>query len=171
MSYIEKNLVPNEKILYSAQVNPAIFLAPVIAFVSTIFFIIIFMTTKDTITKISVAILAIMFFFLTIRLAIQTTVIMLTTEFAITNRRIIGKKGFIHRNTLEILLSKVESVNVYQNILGRLLDFGTVTITGTGGTKESFTSIIAPMNIRKKINQVIEHYTQVKNEPVNGSKP
>jgi uncharacterized membrane protein YdbT with pleckstrin-like domain len=87
---------------------------------------------------------------------------MFTTEFAITNQRIIAKRGFIHRNTLEILLSKVESVSVYQNILGRLLDFGTVTVTGTGGTKESFKAIIAPVNVRKKVNQVIQHYAQLK---------
>jgi uncharacterized membrane protein YdbT with pleckstrin-like domain len=162
MTYIEENLMTNEKVLYSAQINPAIFLPSVVAFVSTIFFIILYLTMKDLALQISIAILAIMFFFLTIRLATQATVIMLTTEFAITNRRIIAKKGFIHRNTLEIMLSKVESVNVYQNILGRLLDFGTVTVTGTGGTKESFKAIIAPVTMRKKINQIIEHYSQPK---------
>ncbi len=164
MSYIKDNLMPNEKILYSAQVNPIIFLAAAVSFVSMIFFIVLFITTKDVAIQISNVILAVMFFFLTIRLIIQASVIMLTTEFAITNRRVIAKSGWIHRNTLEILLSKVESVNVYQNILGRLLDFGTVTVTGTGGTKGSFKAIIAPEKVRTKINQIIEHYNQVENQ-------
>ncbi|MDO9301807.1 MAG: PH domain-containing protein, partial [Anaerolineales bacterium] len=98
---------------------------------------------------------------------IETAVIMLTTEFAITNKRIIAKRGYIHQNTLEMLLPKVESINVYQNIMGRIFDFGTVTIIGTGGTKESFKAIIAPVTVKKKINQIIEHYTQVKNEHIN----
>jgi uncharacterized membrane protein YdbT with pleckstrin-like domain len=165
MSYIEDNLMPNEKILFSAQVNPAIFLPAVVTFVFSILFIILIIIGKEPAFQISNGVIAILFFLLTIRFAIEAAVIMFTTEFAITNQRIIAKRGFIHRNTLEILLPKVESVSVYQNILGRLLDFGTVTVTGTGGTKESFKAIIAPVNIRKKVNQVIQHYAQGKIEP------
>ena len=81
---------------------------------------------------------------------------MLTTEFAVTNRRVIAKTGFIRRRTLEILLQKVESVAVYQDILGRLLNFGSVTVTGTGGTRERFRMIVKPSAVRKKINHIIE---------------
>ena len=77
-----------------------------------------------------------------------------------TNRRVIAKHGFIRRHTLEMLLSKVESVTVSQNILGRLLNFGSVTVTGTGGTKESFRAIVEPIAVRKKINNIIEGYMQ-----------
>jgi membrane protein YdbS with pleckstrin-like domain len=162
MGYIEDNLMPNEKILFSAQVNPAIFLSAVVTFVFSILFIILIITGKEPAFQISNGVIAILFFLLTIRFTVEAAVIMFTTEFAITNQRIIAKRGLIHRNTLEILLSKVESVSVYQNILGRLLDFGTVTVTGTGGTKESFKAIIAPVNVRKKVNQVIQHYAQLK---------
>lgn len=86
---------------------------------------------------------------------------MRTTEFAITNRRIIAKTGFIRRHTLEIFLQKIESIEVNQNILGRLLNFGSVTVTGTGSTKESFKAIKDPLTLRKYINQIIEHYTQI----------
>jgi uncharacterized membrane protein YdbT with pleckstrin-like domain len=85
---------------------------------------------------------------------------MFTTEFAVTNRRLIAKTGLIRRQTLEILLSKVESVSVDQNILGRVLNFGTVTVTGTGGTSESFLAIVDPINVRNKINQIIEGQMQ-----------
>lgn len=63
-----------------------------------------------------------------------------------------------------MLLSKIESVAVHQNILGRILNFGTVTVTGTGGTKESFRAIIEPIAVRKKINQIIEGYMQAYNQ-------
>jgi uncharacterized membrane protein YdbT with pleckstrin-like domain len=59
-----------------------------------------------------------------------------------------------------MLLPKIESVSVNQNVLGRLLNFGTVTVTGTGGTKESFRAIVNPMGVRKKINHIIEGYMQ-----------
>ena len=85
---------------------------------------------------------------------------MLTTEFAVTNRRVIAKMGFIRRHTLEMLLLKIESVAVQQSILGRLLNFGTVTVTGTGGTREGFKAIVEPLAARSKINQIIEHYTK-----------
>jgi uncharacterized membrane protein YdbT with pleckstrin-like domain len=58
-----------------------------------------------------------------------------------------------------MLLAKIESVAVNQGILGRLLNFGAVTVTGTGGTKESFRAIGGPFVVRKKISQIIEQYT------------
>jgi uncharacterized membrane protein YdbT with pleckstrin-like domain len=94
--------------------------------------------------------------YFSILLAIRALVVMTTTEFAVTNRRVIAKRGLLQRRTLEILLAKVESVSVRQTILGRLLNFGTVVVTGTGGTKERFTAIVEPMNIRKKINEMVE---------------
>ena len=93
-------------------------------------------------------------------LGVQALTTILTTEFAVTNRRVIAKVGFIRRRTLEILLSKVESIAVQQPILGRILDFGTITVTGTGGTRESFRAIVGPIVVRKNINHIIEYYTQ-----------
>jgi len=78
----------------------------------------------------------------------------LTSEFAITNKRIIIKVGFISRRTLELNLSKVESVTVDQSILGRILGYGTITVIGTGGTKEPFGDIREPLDFRKQFQQL-----------------
>ena len=75
----------------------------------------------------------------------------LTTEFALTNKRIIAKTGIIRRRSLELFLQKVESIGVDQPILGRLLDYGTIVVTGTGGTKEPFHNIASPMELRKHV--------------------
>ena len=83
---------------------------------------------------------------------------MLTTEFAVTDKRVIAKTGWLRRHTLEMLLQKIESVAVNQNILGRLLDFGTVTVVGTGGTKEGFPALQSPFQLRKEIHQIIEDH-------------
>lgn len=79
---------------------------------------------------------------------------MMTSEFAITNKLIIIKVGLISRRTLEMNLSKIESVNVDQGILGRMLGYGTIVVIGTGGTKEPFASIADPMNFRKKFQEL-----------------
>lgn len=78
----------------------------------------------------------------------------LTSEFAITNKRIIIKVGFISRRTLEMNLGKVESVHVDQSMLGRILGYGTITVIGTGGTKEPFSDISAPLEFRRQFQQL-----------------
>ena len=74
-----------------------------------------------------------------------------STEMAITNRRVIAKFGFIWRKTFEIDRQKVESVKVDQSILGRILDYGTVTITGTGSSSEPVQNIDSPLEFRNKL--------------------
>lgn len=77
-----------------------------------------------------------------------------TSEFAITNKRIIIKVGFISRRTLEMNLAKVESVNVDQGVLGRILGYGCVTVIGTGGTKEPFHCLSDPLAFRRAFQQL-----------------
>jgi uncharacterized membrane protein YdbT with pleckstrin-like domain len=74
-----------------------------------------------------------------------------TTEIAVTNHRIIYKTGFIRRDTVEILMDKVESVDVDQSVMGRLLDYGTVTVRGTGAGFEPLRRIARPIELRNQI--------------------
>jgi uncharacterized membrane protein YdbT with pleckstrin-like domain len=76
-----------------------------------------------------------------------------SSEFGVTNRRVLIKVGFIRRHSLELLLPKVEGIAVDQGILGRILGYGTIIVTGTGGTKEPFRNIAAPMEFRKMVQQ------------------
>lgn len=87
-------------------------------------------------------------------LLISPLIAMMTSEFAITNKRIIIKVGLISRRTLEMNLSKIESVNVDQGILGRILGYGSIVVIGTGGTREPFASIADPMSFRKKFQEL-----------------
>jgi uncharacterized membrane protein YdbT with pleckstrin-like domain len=77
-----------------------------------------------------------------------------TSEFAITTKRVIVKVGFISRRTLEMNLSKIETVNVDQSIMGRILNYGSITIIGTGGTREVFNDIASPMQFRKAFQEI-----------------
>jgi uncharacterized membrane protein YdbT with pleckstrin-like domain len=72
-----------------------------------------------------------------------------TTEIAITNKRIIAKFGFISRSTIEINLPKVESVQVDQGVLGRMLDYGTIIVAGAGTPNLSIPGAADPLEFRK----------------------
>lgn len=72
-----------------------------------------------------------------------------TTELAITTKRVIVKSGFIRRSTIEININKVESIQVDQEILGRLFNFGTLVISGAGTPQAPITGISGPMDFRR----------------------
>ena len=78
-----------------------------------------------------------------------------TSEFAVTNKRVVIKTGLIRRHSLETLLSKIEGIGVAQSILGRILGFGTIVISGTGGSKEAFHKIADPMMFRRRVQEQI----------------
>jgi len=79
-----------------------------------------------------------------------------STELAVTNKRIITKSGLIQRNTTEMFLEKVESIQVDQGILGRIFDFGSITISGTGGDKSPVNSVSQPLEFRKAFMTAVD---------------
>lgn len=72
-----------------------------------------------------------------------------STELAVTTKRVIVKHGLIRRQTIEINLAKVESIQVDQGILGRMLNFGTLIVAGTGTSHAPLAGIADPMAFRK----------------------
>ncbi len=77
-----------------------------------------------------------------------------TSEFVITNMRVILKTGWISRKSFEMNLNKIETVNVEQSIWGRMFGFGTITIVGTGGSREQAENILQPLEFRKKFQEI-----------------
>jgi len=78
-----------------------------------------------------------------------------SSEFAVTDARVLIKIGWIRRRSIEILISKVESIVVDQGLAGRVFDYGTIVVTGTGGTRETFDGIAAPLELREKVQAQI----------------
>ena len=74
-----------------------------------------------------------------------------TTELAVTNRRIIIKRGFISRRTIEMNMDKVESVDVVQSVLGRVFDYGDIVVRGTGAGLEPLRTVEAPLKLRSLV--------------------
>lgn len=85
------------------------------------------------------------------------TVINNTCEFGVTNKRVIIKTGLVRRNTLEVILQKIESIGVEQSVLGRVFGYGTLTITGSGGSSEPYTNIAKPLDFKSHVSKMVEN--------------
>ncbi len=79
-----------------------------------------------------------------------------STEIAITNKRIIAKFGFIKRHTVEINLDKVEALRVEQGVWGRMLNFGTIYISGAGTSVAPIPDIADPLVFRRKFMEATD---------------
>ena len=89
-------------------------------------------------------------------LLIRVWLVYRTTELTITNKRIIAKRGIFTHTSMELRLDKIESIKVEQPLLGRVLDFGSVTLAGTGGDKTPIESIRAPVEFQKHFTMAID---------------
>ena len=76
-----------------------------------------------------------------------------TTEMAVTDRRLIYKRGWIFRTTEELSLRRIEEVNLRQGILGRILGYGTVQVQGMGGSDIRLPSMGDPMRFKRELQE------------------
>jgi uncharacterized membrane protein YdbT with pleckstrin-like domain len=149
--YIDEILQPGEKVLYSTNAHWMFYLPAIAAWIAALVLLIL---SRTTITESVIllclsasAIVAIAALYWTLRAWFHRW----TTETDVTNLRVVHKTGFIKRRTFEMALDKVESVDVNQSILGRLLNYGDVTILGVGEGRETITTIAAPLAFRNSI--------------------
>lgn len=163
MKYIEQNLLQNEKLIYSVRPHWVIFLSSCWAMILALLvwgyapFVLntaIYgaWTLRDIIG--CSAMIVSVYWFLTALIYYKTS------EYGITNKRVVIKVGWIQRKSLELLLDKVEGVLVDQTIAGRILDYGTISIIGTGGTNDRFPYIPNPLLFRKTVQQEVELYEE-----------
>lgn len=78
------------------------------------------------------------------------------TELATTNKKIIAKYGILSRNTVEIILPKVESLQVQQGIFGRIFNYGTIIVSGTGASHAPISGISRPLDFRRRFLEIQE---------------
>lgn len=133
-SYVNRNLANDEKVVYEAQVSWASQWLLILLGIGTIM-------------------MGIGLVFLLV-----AVINVFTTELVITNKRVIAKFGLISRKTVELKNSKVESVQVDQSIMGRLLNFGSIVVSGAGGPQAPIPNISAPLQFRSKLNEMTEEH-------------
>lgn len=144
MSYVENNLLPDENILYKAKIHWSIYLYGLICLVLAF----IIPKNNDTIWPIILSLLG-------IYLLIKAYTYVKTTEFVVTNMRVIAKKGWLRRHAIELRHEKVEGLSLDQGILDRVFNRGSLVLNGTGGSKERVYSISNPLNFRKQAMEAI----------------
>jgi uncharacterized membrane protein YdbT with pleckstrin-like domain len=141
MSYVERNLLPNEEITYRARLHRIVYFLPDCVFLVAV---LVGLAGGGWIAAAVVAAIGVVLF-------IPPWIRSASSEFAITNKRVLVKVGLVRRHSLELLLQKVEGIGVDQSVLGRILGYGTITVSGVGGTKESFRMISNPLEFRRQV--------------------
>jgi len=142
VSYIDETLLPDEHVVYRTALHWIIFLRPVLVILVGLALLIAFRT---------VPLVGAPILLLGVLLLFAPLVAYWSTEFGVTDKRMIVKGGFIRRRTLELLLRQVEALSVDQSLSGRMLDYGTITLSGTGGVREVFHRVREPLELRRRI--------------------
>lgn len=168
MGYVDRNLVPGETLLYRTRHHWLVLLGPVIGgsslLVPGVALLAEAIAVRDSAglvdgsSTISPKVMA-------ITGAILVVVAIITfaygvakrnaTEMAVTNRRVLIKTGMTSRRTLDLMLSRVESIGVEESAAGRMLGYGSVIVRGTGGTPEPFLMIAHPQEFRRAVQEQI----------------
>lgn len=155
MGYVERHLLPGERVLYKTRLHWVLFARPALVFLigAGLTVAVRYMEAQPEAARwagwIGFGIMAIGFLW-----GFVHWVELRTSEFAVTTTRVIFKVGLVARYTTELLLSKVESIAVQQSLTGRILDYGDLTVIGTGGTREVFRRVRDPITFRNYVQQV-----------------
>jgi uncharacterized membrane protein YdbT with pleckstrin-like domain len=150
MSYLDDHLLAGEHVVYRARLHWSIFAISIGVIALGIVLAIILRVYQPAYWYAGAALVGI-----GLLVAIGPAIHYASAEFAVTDKRVVAKLGFIERESLETLLSKIEAIGVDQGIVGRVLGYGTITITGTGGTEESFPNIADPLEFRRQIQSQV----------------
>jgi uncharacterized membrane protein YdbT with pleckstrin-like domain len=149
--YIDDILQPGEKVLYSTNAHWIFYFPAIAAWIVALFLLLLSrQTTTESIVLLclsAAAVVAIVALYWTVKAWFHRW----TTETDVTNMRVVHKTGFITRKTFEMSLDKVESVDVNQSILGRILNYGSVTVRGVGEGAETIDTIASPLDFRNHI--------------------
>ena len=149
MSYLQKVLQPGETILYRTTFSWTLYIPGLVVLLLAVA---VFVTSDRVVMPQRWAyVVALIPALIGSALLARAWFRRWTTEVAITNRRIILKRGFVRRHTIEINMDKVESVDVDQSLLGRLFNYGDITVRGTGEGFERLRMIDAPLKFRGQV--------------------
>jgi uncharacterized membrane protein YdbT with pleckstrin-like domain len=162
MSYVEKNLIAGETVVYTTRLHWIVLIWPIVLgllFGVPGLTLLVRAFAGLTVRGGASSLMVPVGFLLLIVAGVCIGLGILkrnATEMAVTDKRLVVKVGVASRRTLELLLSKVESIGVEESVTGRILGYGTVVVRGTGGTPEPFDRVAHPIEFRKQVQQQIE---------------
>jgi uncharacterized membrane protein YdbT with pleckstrin-like domain len=150
VGYVERHLLAGEHVVYKTRLHWILFLRPALVVVAGIALALVLRPVQDPpwlwMIGAGIAVIGLVW-------GLVHYVEMMTSEFAVTSSRLILKVGLISRYTTELLLTKVETIGVQQGLMGRMLGYGDLTVTGTGGAREVFRRVRDPIGFRNHVQQ------------------
>lgn len=149
LNYVQKNLIENENILYAGKVHWFVYLMGINWMLAALVLGVNAFFQEGIVGKLLLfasAICALSGSFFLIKALLYRS----STELAITTHRVIVKVGWIKRNTMELNHARIESFNIHQTITGRIFDFGTIEVSGTGSGVTRVPNIVSPLQFRKE---------------------
>lgn len=150
MSYIDRNLLEGERVVYRTRVHWLLFVVPML-FTVVVLLPIAWFLANGTWSN-----------FAWIPLAVGLLVLLATfikrqsSDFAVTNKRVMMKVGVFSTRSIELLLNKIEAIAVNQSFMGRIFGYGDIVATGSGGTREAFSRIQGPLEFRRAVQSVTD---------------
>lgn len=160
MKYIDNNLLKDEKVIYATHPHWIVFGSTT---TSLFFAVVIYFYGQSNpafhTTIFGYALYEIFSIFLilyAVYLGLFAAIRYWTSEYGITDKRVIMKVGWIQRDAFETFLTRTEGIKVFQSVLGRILNYGTITVIGTGGTADSFRQVPNPLQFRHIIQEQLD---------------
>ena len=150
MSYIDHNLLGGEHVVFRTRLHWLLFMGPVLL---TVFVLLpaAWLLAGGSWSN-----------FAWIPLAVGLLILLAafikrqSSDFAVTNKRVLMKVGVFRTRSIELLLSKIEAISVDQSVMGRIFGYGEIVVTGSGGTKEPFSHIQSPLAFRRAVQSVTD---------------
>jgi uncharacterized membrane protein YdbT with pleckstrin-like domain len=149
VGYVERHLLPNEQVVYKTRLHWVAFLKPAVIILAGL--VLAAVIRRLWLDPPWLWLIGLVLVAVGAGSGFVRFVEVMTSEFAVTTTRLIFKVGLVARYTTELLLSKVESIGVTQTLPGRLLNYGDLTVTGTGGAREVFRRVGDPIGFRNHV--------------------
>lgn len=162
MGYIDKTLVPGERVVYQTRLHWIVMFGHVVLgflLLALGVFLLVYAYRHQQMELTTLHILdggGIVALVVGITVFLMGSIRRNATEMAVTTRRVVIKRGLASRRTIEMLLNKVETIEVIEPTMGRMLGYGSIAIVGTGGTQEPFHRIAHPLEFRSRVLDEIE---------------
>jgi uncharacterized membrane protein YdbT with pleckstrin-like domain len=148
MSYIDRNLIAGERVVYRTRLHWLVYAVPVLFSVVVLLPIAWFLANGSwqSFAWVPLALVLVVL--------LPAVVKRQSSDFAVTNKRVMMKAGVFTTRSIELLLNKIEAIAVDQSLLGRLFGYGDIVVTGSGGTREAFSHIQSPLEFRRAVQSV-----------------
>jgi uncharacterized membrane protein YdbT with pleckstrin-like domain len=149
MSYIDRNLIEGERVVYRTRLHWLVFAMPILVTIVVLLPAAWFLLDSPNWQGFAWVPLA-----LALLVLLPAFVKRQSSDFAVTNKRVMMKSGVMTTRSVELLLNKIEAIAVDQSLAGRMFGYGNIVVTGSGGTREAFSQIQSPLEFRRAVQSV-----------------